>query len=139
PVIFAALSGIGAIFVTKSFLHTKTNSPKFDVFLNLQIIIIVSSLIVCFIDIRTAFQIMQFATTLTTFSILIVSFTLMIRGYTPAIFFFSAWSILVAGAIIFLLKDYNIIPYNIFTSYSMQIASAIEMAVLSFGLADRIN
>lgn len=139
PVIFAALSGIGAIFVTKNFLQTKTNSPKFNIFLNIQVVIFLIALISCILDIRTGFQIMQFGTTITTLSILAISCILMIRGYTPAIFFFSAWSILVAGAVIFLLKDYAILPYNIFTSYAMQAASAIEMALLSFGLANRIN
>lgn len=137
--IFAALSGIGAIFVTKSFLQTKTNSPKFNIFLNIQVVIFISSLIGCLVDISTGFKIMQLGTTITTLSILVISCMLMIKGYSPAIFFFSAWSILVAGAVIFLLKDYAILPYNIFTSYSMQAASAIEMALLSFGLADRIN
>ncbi len=138
-VVFASLSGISAILVTKSFLQTETNSPKFDVFLKTQIMIFVISLISCLIDSRIGFQIMQVGTSITTISILIISCILMIRGYTPAIFFFSAWSILVAGAVVFLLKDYNLLPYNTFTSYSMQAASAIEMALLSFGLADRIN
>lgn len=138
-IVFATLSGIGAIFVTKSFLQTKINSPKFDFFLNIQVVLFVASLVICLIDAGTGFQLMQVGTTVTTLSILVISCLLMIRGYTPAIFFFSAWSILVVGAVVFLLKDYNLIPYNIFTSYSMQVASAIEMALLSFGLADRIN
>ncbi|WP_040539839.1 sensor histidine kinase [Pedobacter arcticus] len=138
-IVFASLSGIGAILVTKSFLQTKINTPKFDVFLKLQILVFVISLISCLIDTRTGFQIMQVGTSITTLSILVISCMLMIQGYTPAIFFFSAWSILVAGAVVFLLKDYNLVQYNIFTSYSMQAASAIEMALLSFGLADRIN
>jgi len=61
------------------------------------------------------------------------------KGYRPAKFVFFSWSVLLVGAIIFALKDNGVLPYNTFTSYSMQGASVIEMALLSFGLADRIN
>ncbi|MBC7383066.1 MAG: histidine kinase, partial [Bacteroidia bacterium] len=139
-IILAALSGIGALFVTKSFLHTKANNPKLHiVLLVLAGLFAVAIAVTVFGAELLGFTIMQIVTSITTLFILVISFMIMIKGYKPAVFFFSAWSILVAGAVVFLLKDYNIFPYNTFTSYSMQAASAIEMALLSFGLADRIN
>ena len=42
-------------------------------------------------------------------------------------------------ASIFILKDFDLIPYNTFTVYSLQIGSAIEAILLSFALADKIN
>jgi len=50
-----------------------------------------------------------------------------------------AWAILLIGALIFLLKDYGVLPYTTFTSNSFRLASIIEMALLSFALAARIN
>ena len=50
-----------------------------------------------------------------------------------------AWSFLLVGAIVFILKDFGIIPYNTLTNYSMQFASIAEVALLSFALADRIK
>jgi signal transduction histidine kinase len=37
------------------------------------------------------------------------------------------------------MKDYNIIPYNNFSVYILQIASATEVTLLSFALASKIN
>ncbi|MDB5013477.1 MAG: histidine kinase, partial [Daejeonella sp.] len=139
-IILASLSGIGALMVTKSFLHTKTNTPKLHIVLFVLVCLFTAAIGVTVAGAELlGFTIMQIVTSITTLFILIISFMIMIKGYKPAVFFFSAWSILVAGAVVFLLKDYNIFRYNTFTSYAMQAASAIEMALLSFGLADRIN
>jgi len=73
------------------------------------------------------------------FGLIIVSAIVLIGGYRPARFVLLSWSVLLIGAVIFTLKDNGILPYNTFTSYSMQGASIIEMALLSFALADRIN
>ncbi len=61
------------------------------------------------------------------------------KGYQPAKFFLAAWVIFLVGVVIFILKDFEILPYNNFTRYTMQIGSAIETVLLSFALAARIN
>lgn len=43
------------------------------------------------------------------------------------------------GSVVFLLKDYGLLEYDDFTSNAVQLASVIEMALLSFGLAYSIN
>ena len=61
------------------------------------------------------------------------------QGYKPARFFLLAWSILLIGVFVFILKDFAVLPYNNFTCYMMPAGSAIEVILLSFALADRIN
>jgi hypothetical protein len=90
-------------------------------------------------QIQTGFKLMQMFTTLFAFSLIIVSLIVMFNGYRPARFVFLSWLSLLIGAVIFTLKDNGVLPYNTFTGYSMQVATIIEMALLSFGLADRIN
>ncbi|HVG41277.1 MAG TPA: 7TM diverse intracellular signaling domain-containing protein, partial [Chitinophagaceae bacterium] len=60
-------------------------------------------------------------------------------GYQPAKFYLVAWSFLLVCVIIFILKDFNLLPYNFFTLKSMQIGSAGEALLLSMALANRIN
>lgn len=43
------------------------------------------------------------------------------------------------GLCIFVLKDYNILPYNTITYNMMPFGSALEVILLSFALADKIN
>ena len=61
------------------------------------------------------------------------------KGYQPAKFYVVAWSFLLVGVVIFILKDFDLIPYNFFTVKSMQIGSAVEALLLSMALANRIN
>ena len=61
------------------------------------------------------------------------------RGAREASFFLLAWSMFLAGVILFVLKDKDIIPYNALSNYTMPIGSVAEVLLLSFGLADRIN
>jgi len=61
------------------------------------------------------------------------------KGYRPAKFFLLAWSIFIAGVLLYILKDFGFIRVNFFTKYTMPIGSALETVILSLALADRIN
>ncbi|MDF3078423.1 MAG: histidine kinase [Sphingobacteriaceae bacterium] len=136
----ACLSGIFALLFCKKFLHTHEYAYRLDKFMLLLAGIFAVSIVLTAIGLDEAgFLLMQITTSITSLCLLVVSFRVMRKGYSPAKYFFAAWSILVVGAIIFLLKDSGALPYNNFTSYSVQASSAIEMALLSFGLANRIN
>jgi signal transduction histidine kinase len=139
-IIFACLGAIAALLFTKTFLDTPQRARRFNKVLTGIIVLLAIALLLTIIGkIQIGFQLMQVSTTLFAFSLIIVSVIVMRSGYRPARFVFLSWSILLIGAIIFALKDNGVLPYNTFTSYSMQGASIIEMALLSFGLADRIN
>lgn len=60
-------------------------------------------------------------------------------GYGPARFFLLAWFVLLLSLIIFCLKIWGLLPPVWVIERSVQIGSAIEVVVLSLGLANRIN
>lgn len=138
--IFGALASIAACVFMKEFLRTKENARKLDYGLTGLIVLFgISILASVLVDPLVGFQLMQMATSFFVIYALILSYIIMRRGYGPAKFFFLGWSVLLVGAIVFLLKDFGVLPYNNVTNYTMQAASAVEMALLSFALADRIN
>lgn len=59
--------------------------------------------------------------------------------YRPALYFLLAWTVFLLSIIMYVLKDYSVLPYNIVTVSVLQIGSAIEVVMLSIALADRIN
>ncbi len=61
------------------------------------------------------------------------------KGWKPARFYILAWTLLLISMVILALKQLGILPSNFFTNYSLQIGSALEVVLLSLGLADRIN
>jgi len=50
-----------------------------------------------------------------------------------------AWSVFAIGIVIFTLRNFGVIPSNLFTDQSIMFGSAIEAVLLAFGLAYRIN
>jgi two-component system NtrC family sensor kinase len=71
--------------------------------------------------------------------LLYCAFAIAKRGYRPGYFFLLAWSLFLIGVMLFVLKDWSVLPYNGITKYTMPVGSVAEVILLSFGLADRIN
>jgi two-component system, sensor histidine kinase LadS len=61
------------------------------------------------------------------------------NGFKGIRFFLLAWLVLWAGALIAMLRAFDLLPTNTFTSYSLQIASAFEMLLLALALADIVH
>lgn len=55
------------------------------------------------------------------------------------IFFFASWLVIVAGVLIASLRLFGLLPTNALTSYSVQIATAVEMLLLSLSLASLVR
>jgi hypothetical protein len=61
------------------------------------------------------------------------------RGYRPAKFFLLAWSFFLTGIMLYFGKTIGILPNHFLTNWGLQIGASLEVAMLSFALADRIN
>lgn len=61
------------------------------------------------------------------------------NGSRAAGYFLVAWSAFLVGIILYVIKDLGFLPYNGLTKNMMTIGSAVEVVLLSFGLADKIN
>lgn len=61
------------------------------------------------------------------------------EGFNAARYFTIAWSSMLIGGAILALNKFNIIPRNFFTENAVQLGSAMEVILLSFALADRLN
>ncbi len=61
------------------------------------------------------------------------------KGQVTARYYVIAWSFLLAGGVILALSKGGALPSNAFTDHAVQIGSLIEVVLLSFALAQRIN
>ena len=60
-------------------------------------------------------------------------------GSRPAGFFLLAWVVFLLGALLHMLTLLGLFPHNFLSTYAVIIGSALEVLLLSLGLADRIN
>ena len=63
----------------------------------------------------------------------------LLAGSRPARFFVIAWSAFLAGSIIFLLKNFGVVPHTFLTQHSWQVGSLLEMILLSMTLSSRMS
>ncbi|MGB6035117.1 MAG: 7TM diverse intracellular signaling domain-containing protein, partial [Cryomorphaceae bacterium] len=140
PYLFTAVLSITSVVFLQDFLKTKQYSPRVNKFAKL-IYVYFSLIFVTALFGASAFVHMatQIGITVLSFYILSAGIIVYRRGYAPAKFFILAWSVLVAGIIVYALQDSGFIPSNPVTNYMMLFGSAVEAVLLSIALADRIN
>jgi signal transduction histidine kinase len=138
--LFSAFVCIAGILFTMNFLHTKRTVPFFHAVLLglLAVFVVIIGLVV-----TSFFVVASFAVEISSLVLVLVFFATAYRvlrkGYKPAGFFLLAWSLLLVCVIIFVLKDFNLLPKNNFTDNALQIGSAAEALLLSLALANKIN
>lgn len=138
--VFSMLVGIiGSIFIMH-FLQVKKNAPWSIKFFYAIFFIYPFVLIPVFFGyFNFSYNVLQMIAAASAFFVLYVAIYCWRKNVRQAGNLLIAWSIFLVGIVIFVLKDFGIVPYNVLTSNTMTIGSAIEGMLLSFGLADKIN
>jgi signal transduction histidine kinase len=138
--IFPPLVGVTSAIFMRAFLHTAELLPRMDKFWLLFAGGYVVSVILALSGFFPAsFQLIEVCAMGLSLFMMAEAIVLYRRGSRPAGFFLVAWSIFLIGVSVYVMKDLGVLPYNNFTLYTMPIGSALEVVLLSFALADRIN
>ncbi len=138
------IAGIASGLVTgvyaKVFLRTPTLSPKINQIINLMIVLYLLCIPVHFlVSSFYAFNLINIFAAFGAILIIVAAIDVKRKGYRPAQFFLWAFSVFLLAVIIFVLRSWNIVPYNLFTSNILEIGSGLQITLLSFALADKIN
>ncbi len=135
-----AMSGLATIMFAKSFLRTRKIVRKLDMALNVTMgFYTVSLLLLLSGKGVAAFQLVNLTAAVGSILVMVVATAAYRKRQPSAKYFLISWSIFFISILIFVFKDYNIVPYNLFTVHSVEIGSALEAIFLSFALANRIN
>ena len=137
--ILGALSGVSTIMFANSFLNTKRYCNWIYKISLFSIGLYALSLCLLLFSLPTvSYQIININASVSL--LLVVASVYSIRqGHRQAKFFLFAWSFFLLGVTVFALKDFGILPFNAFTNFALPVGSVVEILLLSFALADRIN
>lgn len=134
---FAAITGV--IF-SMIFLHTAKSFPKAHLILKGVIAIYTAGIILSIFNLGAySYYILNYNSLLTALVVLIISVHLARKGFRPAVFYLIAWLALLISFIVLIFYNLNWLPYNTFSGYVFYLGSAVEVALLSLALADKIN
>lgn len=139
-VLVPILNGLTALMFVQQFLLTKENYRLGHKLLNYVIYFYLGCFIPTFLDFYTIAQLwVQVGAFTGSVLIFIVAYRINLAGFAPARFFLAAWSIFLVSVCVFVLRNFNVLPYNNYTYYALQFGSALEALLLSFALAHKIN
>jgi two-component system NtrC family sensor kinase len=139
-VIFSSLVSIVGIWFLRLFLSTGHYVPKLDkgfIYIYIVYAFILANAFV--FSITMSYQVLLVTQSIVVLFVLLVAASVQIRGFRPARYYLLAWSVFMIGIFIFVFSEMGIIPTNSFTAYIMPLGSALEVVLLSFALADKIN
>jgi two-component system, NtrC family, sensor kinase len=139
--IFSPLTAFASIAFIRHFLTTQRFTPKLHkgywVFIVIYAGIIINALLG---KPQISYNLLNVAALLLSLYMMYNATVIRIKyKYRPALFFLIAWSVFLGSIILFVMKDVGVLPYNAITVSVLQIGSAIEVSLLSFALADKIN
>jgi PAS domain S-box-containing protein len=139
PIGFAATGFFGALF-TRLFLDTRRSTPKLD---RMIVFLAAGFAFAALSPVFIPYQATAILTSLlgVTFSAVAVAAGVfcLLKGHPGARYFLLAWTLLLFGVGMLGMRNLAWLPTTFVTSYGMQMGSALEMLLLSFALADRIN
>ena len=139
-VLLTVLTAIAASEFMKRFIHVKEHLPRISRFTPLFYVLLLSAPLLDLTGFPvTGYNLAQAMAGLFATYLLMEAGIIAYRGSRPAMFFIAAWCLFLTGVIVFILKDVRVLPYNALTKHLMPLGSVLEVVLLSFGLADKIN
>ncbi|WP_169125760.1 7TM diverse intracellular signaling domain-containing protein [Aromatoleum evansii] len=136
---FAAAGLFGALF-TRIFLETRRQTSRLD-----RLIVVLAAgfaiavLVVMPVNYRVAAVLISLLGLAFSLTAVVAGVRCLLNRYPGARYFLVAWSLLLGGVAVMGMRNLSWLPTNLFTTYAMQLGSALEMLLLSFALADRIH
>lgn len=140
-VVTSTLSAISGLLFTMQFLQTSVNSLRFHRIMQGLIAIYFIGMGICMFTsyLSVSYVILNINGILVVMTILGTCIYLVKQRYRPAIFYIIAWIFFLFAFLILILRNFAILPYNNFTTYSLYVGSSFEVALLAIALADKIN
>ncbi|QHS62192.1 sensor histidine kinase [Chitinophaga agri] len=139
-VLVPILNGLTALLFIQQFLLTKQYYKPGHRLINILIYLYLGCFIPALMNEFIIAQIwVQMVVGAAAVSVFYVSLRMSLKGYSSARFFLIAWSVFLLSVLVFVLRNANVLPYNEFTYYALQIGSGMEALLLSFALAYKIN
>ncbi|WP_165822093.1 7TM diverse intracellular signaling domain-containing protein [Hymenobacter edaphi] len=125
----------------RAFLETPRLLPRFDRLLRLTLLLAWLPVLSFLTPDSQAAAWWQAGTALWTSVVLLTAGTLALRaGYRPARYYMVGWTLLLVAVVNYYLSQVELIPhFGFWSTHGVHVASALEMILLSLGLADRIN
>lgn len=135
----ASLALSGMLLFMRSMLQTARLLPRVDRWLLALVALYLASPLLYAVALPQVSRVAVVVNLLTAFVMMGVALACALKRQRSAYFFLAAFGLLILGGATTSLRAMGILPTNAFTVDGLQIGSSLEMLLLAFALADRIN
>jgi diguanylate cyclase (GGDEF)-like protein len=134
------VSLIAALHFSTTILRSRDYTPRlFLIARGLQIAAAIAVALVPVLDYAVLVRPVTFLILVSVIFQITLGVVSLLAGSRPARFFVIAWSAFLAGSIIFVLKNFGVLPHTFLTQHSWQVGSLLEMILLSMTLSSRMS
>ncbi|TAH29968.1 MAG: hypothetical protein EAZ06_04920 [Cytophagales bacterium] len=138
--LYSCIPPLGMILFSNSFLNSKKYTPFLGKISQLFFVIFLGCIIANLLgNFVISASISQLSSLLLVLYMLFMGIIAHIKGNPLAKFFIVSWSFYIASVVIFIMQVSGVISSTTFTSNSVLYGTMIELVLLSFALAYRIN
>ena len=136
-----SIAGVFAVEFLRQFLGTRQSVPRADWLLRglMVAFAVVAAFPLLGLPVRIGVISLSALAVLAGPSMLAVTVICWLAGYRSARFLLAAWAVLLLAVSIQAARNFALVPTNALTLNLMQIGSLLDMLLLSFALADRIQ
>ncbi len=137
---FVSLAILMAVLFMRQFLRLQTANPRLYRFTHalLGMLLLSLSLFVVLPHFQAIIA-TTFVCMLVGSGMMLVCILQVLNGQPEARYFLLAWSAGILGASIYGMKLFQLLPVNLFTSYSWHVGTLVEAILFSFTIAHRVN
>ncbi len=134
------VSLITALHFSTTILRSRDYTPRlFLIARGLQIAAAIAVALVPVLDYAVLVRPVTFLILISVIFLITLGVVSLLAGSRPARFFVIAWSAFLAGSMIFVLKNFGVLPHTFLTQHSWQVGSLLEMILLSMTLSSRMS
>lgn len=138
--VLLGLSLFGSLKFSRTILASRSQAPRLDLFGRvLQWLCLLLLLAVPLFSYAVLIQPFSYLTLLITLHLLLLGITAFLSGSRPARYYLLAWTALLLGVTVYMLKTFGLLPHNWMTQNAFQLGSLIEMLLLSLALGARVR
>ncbi|WP_151086388.1 7TM diverse intracellular signaling domain-containing protein [Hymenobacter baengnokdamensis] len=127
------------ILTVRSFLETGRLAPRLDRALRVVAYFTPLPLLAAFVPYDWSGWLAPLVALAVSAALLAAGIAVTLTGYRPARYYMAGWTLVLLAVIAFYLRTLRLLPVSFFTEYGIRVTSALDVILLSLGLADRIN
>lgn len=138
--VLLSLSLFTAVQFSTTILRARDYTPRLNrIARGLQILALCAIALSPFLKYSVLVQPISLLVMLSVVFMITLGIVSLLAGSRPARPYVIAWGAFLAGSMVFLLKNFGLLPHTFFTQHSWQVGSLLEMILLSMTLSSRMS